>query len=177
MNKRAEIAKIIIALGEYYSRVLSENQIAMYVEDLIDLEPQQLIESIKKYRLDPKNEFFPLPVKLKAMIGQAQSPDDLSRDTASKIIAAVSKYGWNNPERARDYIGDLGWEIVKRQGGWMNLCESLTYDNQGIYQAQWRELATSIQRSGMSHQSGGPALPPPDPNRPQLVSFLKDMPK
>lgn len=175
MNKRAEIAKIIVALAEYYSRTLSTNQIAMYVEDLIDLEPQQLVDAVKKYRLDPKNEFFPLPVKLKAMIGQASSPDDFARDAASRILAAVSKYGWNNPERARDYVGELGWEIVKRQGGWMNICESLTYDNKGIYQAQWRELAIAVQRSGNRKTNEPPLLPPNGPSN--LLSFFKEMPK
>lgn len=176
MNQREQISEIIFALGEYYDKNLTQNQIAMYVEDLIDLDATQLVEAIKRYRLDPKNDRFPLPVKLKAMIGQAVSPDDAARDASSRIIAAVAKYGWNNPDRARDYVGELGWEIVKRQGGWMNLCESLTYDNQGMLQAQWRELAVSVQRSGTRTRDTGPSLPSPEDSK-KLLSFMRDIPK
>lgn len=177
MNKRADISKIIVALAEYYDKILSAQQIAMYVEDLIELEPQELVDAIKRYRNDPKNERFPLPVKLKAMIGAADSPEDAARDASSRIVAAVSRYGWNNPTQARVYIGGLGWEVVRRQGGWLNVCEMLTYSNQGQYQAQWREIALSIQRSGASSFSG-PMLPSPDgPGPNNLLSFFKDMPK
>jgi hypothetical protein len=175
MNKRDQISEIIFALAEYYERQLTENQLAMYVEDLLCLEPEQLIESIKRYRNDPKNDRFPLPVKLKAMIGEAASPDDAARDSASRIIAAVSKYGWNNVEQAKAYIGELGWEVVKRQGGWQTLCESLTYSNMGMLQAQWRELAAGLQRSGAQSPSG-PALPSPiGPSN--FLNFMKDMPQ
>jgi hypothetical protein len=176
MNKQVELTKILLALAEYYERNLSPSQIAMYVEDLMCLEPEKLIESIKRYRNDPKNDRFPLPVKLKAMIGEAESPDDHARDASSRIVAAVSKYGWNNLEQAKAYIGDLGWEVVKRHGGWQTLCESLTYSNMGMLQAQWRELAASIQRSGAT-QSSGPALPPPPDNQPKLTHIFKEMPK
>jgi hypothetical protein len=67
----ARIAKTIGALAEYYDKKLTALQIAMYVEDLSALTPEQLNLAVKKYRTDPANVFFPLPAKLIALAEHA----------------------------------------------------------------------------------------------------------
>lgn len=174
-QERQALAALIVATSAYYGQMLADNVISMYVEDLSDLPFEKIIEAFKKSRRDPKTTRCPLPAVIRGMLDPSSNVEDAARDASSRIIAAVSKYGWNNFEQARTYIGELGWEVVKRHGGWQTLCESLTYSNMGMLQAQWRELAASIQRSGAT-QSSGPALPPPSgPNN--LLSFMRDIPK
>lgn len=64
----ARIAQIIVGLAEYYGLTISKNQIAMYVQDLISVNPIDLEKAVYLYRNDSKNEKFPIPAKLKAII-------------------------------------------------------------------------------------------------------------
>jgi len=142
MNLRFEISKIVVGLAEYFEKKLTDTQMAMYVEDLIDVNPTDLMRAVRLYRMDSRNDRFPLPAKLKAMI---QLPDDQrSRDAAARILTAISRIGNYRNQDAKEFIGELGWEIVKLQGGWEETCRSITEDNKGIILAQWRELGISL---------------------------------
>lgn len=63
-SNREQIAEIVGKLAEYYDKNLSRSQVAMYVEDLISLQPEQLVVAVQRYRRNPQNVFFPLPAKL-----------------------------------------------------------------------------------------------------------------
>lgn len=156
MNKRQEIAKLIAALGEYYDKPLTTTQIAAYSEDLIDLEPAQLAEAIKKYRNDPRNDRFPLPVKLKAAVGLSLNPEDEAVRISGMILKAIANVGPYEPARARMMIGEIGWQVVQCEGGWEAICEVST-DDVPIRKAQWRNLAKSFCERPMSRPNQ-PAL-------------------
>lgn len=139
---RREIAKVVINLAEYYEKTLTDNQMEMYIQDLSDIPFPELLRAVELYRQDPKNDRFPLPAKLRAII---QLPDDQkARDGVSRILSAISRIGPYRTKDAQEYIGELGWAVVKLQGGWEETCTSLTNDNRGTLMAQWRELAVSL---------------------------------
>ena len=145
---RSEIMKLIFALGEYYDKKLTPEQLEMYSQDLSSLSPDELRQAIMKYRGDGKNERFPLPAKLIEMVRPKSNELDEGRDVASRVIAAVGKFGSYNSEGARAYAGEVGWEIVQRFGGWRALCQDLTSENQNMMFAQMRDLAmTLVKRS------------------------------
>lgn len=170
MSNEREIAKIVIGLAEYYDKVPTAAQIEMYVQDLSSLTPQELIEAVKRYRNDPKNDRFPLPAKLKAMVKPPELDEDLAKEAAARIVGAVAKIGPYETERAKAYIGELGWEVVVRQGGWESVCIALDYHNQGTLQAQWRELALSlIRRTRIGLVEKPPMLPKAE--RAELVNI------
>lgn len=151
MNKLAEIMKLITALGEYYDKPLSSTQIAMYAEDLKSLEPAQLAQAILIYRNDPRNDRFPLPVKLKAMIGVAINPEDEGIRIAGRILGAIAHIGPYQSQKAKEAIGDIGWQVVQCEGGWETICE-IKSDDLPIRKAQWRNLAKSFcERPASSH--------------------------
>lgn len=147
-NQRELLGEILFAFGEYYDKRLTTNQLGMYVEDLIDLTGDELRAACKLYRQDAKNERFPLPAKLIALARPKESPEDAGREIAAKIIDAVYKDGHANPERARSRMGEEGWSIVSRMGGWSQFCAELTNDNLTTFRAQIRDLATTIVRRG-----------------------------
>jgi len=141
------ISRILTMLAEYYDKILSKSQLTMYSAHLQDLTTEELQAACSTYTRDPNNKFFPLPAMLRQLIRPVLIGDDENaREAAGRILASVSKFGHTNTERAREYVGDLGWAVVARQGGWLNVCTMLTEDNVGMLQAQWRELAISLQR-------------------------------
>lgn len=147
MDKRAEIASLVTALAEYYDKPISPTQIAAYTEDLLDMDPAELGLSIVAYRNDPRNDRFPLPVKLKAAAGRVSNPEDEAVQIAGRIVGAISKFGPYQSEKARESIGEIGWQVVQMDGGWMAVCETQT-DDVPIRRAQWRNLAKSLFEKG-----------------------------
>jgi len=73
----------------------------------------------------------------------AETDDAQAREAASRIVSAVAKYGYTNPDRAEKHVGQLGWKVVCLQGGWERVCRMLSDANSGMLQAQWRDLAKS----------------------------------
>lgn len=174
LQKRAHVSKLLVQMAEYYGRTLTPNQTNMYAEDLMRLSIQQISEALKAYREDPKNRTFPLPAQLIQIVDpQSQlTAEDYAKDAASRIVAAVSEIGPYNSAAAQTYIGELGWLVVEREGGWANICRELSYENMGTLKAQWRELAISLYRRASAGEiNQAPKLPSPNKRGGELRSL------
>lgn len=136
------LKETIILTASYYGRTLSPQVLAMYVEDLEDFPPADVIAAYKAWRRNPKNTQFPLPAQIRGIIQPEVDPDSAAREIASRIVGAISKCGWSNPTGAREYMGEVGWEIVRRFGGWTYVCENHGVSLQpAAFMAQARDLA------------------------------------
>jgi len=172
-NLREALGEIVFALGEYYDKKLTATQIEMYVEDLMVLTPDELVFAIKKYRTIPENHFFPLPAKLIALVTPKENSElDIGREVSGRIIQAVSKFGHNNSMEACKFIGDLGWKVVHRNGGWAAICSELNENNKGIMQAQMRDLAISIMRMSTNGTLDAPIGIPQPPMQKQIGQLV-----
>jgi len=128
-------------LSAYYSRPLQDFVLDMYVADLDGLSFAEVMQAIETYRRGPKNRTLPLPSDLRAIVLPRLDPDIESRELASRVLAAVSKFGYANPEEARTYVGEIAWHAIKRWGGWKYVCENLgTKLDVTTFQAQTRDL-------------------------------------
>lgn len=87
---------------------------------------------------------FPSIKEIRMAIDPELDPDQEAVVIASKIAGTVSRIGPYRWELAKDLIGDIGWKIVQCEGGWENICQTLTYDNQTTLKAQWRNLAKTF---------------------------------
>jgi hypothetical protein len=152
LERRLAYVRVIKAMADYYGRALSEDAMLMYLEDLQELSPDELSLACRQYRSNPENKFFPLPASLIAIVKGTQTPEDVGQDIATRIWEAMARHGWNNPDKARLYIGEAGWEVVKRFGGWLSLCEGTTMDSRGTLIAQMRGIATALHRKEVSVQ-------------------------
>lgn len=143
MNKA--LLETIITTASYYGRTLSEPVLRMYLEDLADLPAPAVIEGYKTWRRNPKNVHFPLPAQIRGIVSPGIDPESAAREVAARITGAITKHGWSNQAKARESIGEVGWAIVERQGGWMHLCQNhgVTIDPSS-FQAQAREQAKSL---------------------------------
>lgn len=175
-NEKIQAIKLILlGLAEYFQTSLTANQLAMYADDLEDLEIEELARAVKFLRRDPSNKFFPRPSAIREIVfGNAK---DEALEASNRIVEAMSRFGHTNPERAKEFIGELGWRVVEREGGWINLCRTVqSYDMLPAFKAQWRELA----RATSLRVSSGRDLEPPKlklESKNQLVRLAELMPK
>lgn len=138
----AALKKRILAASVYYGRQFTTDVIDMYVEFLSDLSMEDVMNAIKAYCMNGKNKFMFNAAQLREIINPEPSPDDVSREIASRITQAVTQYGYCNTSHAREYIGEIGWEVVQRKGGWNHICQNLGVSiDPTVFEAQCRELS------------------------------------
>lgn len=151
---------MLITMSAYYQHRLDDTVVIMYADDLKDLEFSDVVQALARYRKDPRHRKMPLPAEVRGLIETPLSDEDQAREAAARIVQAMSKYGYTNPDRAREFIGSVGWLIVEREGGWTSLCQRTTDDQLPVLKAQWRELARGlITRARLGQLETPPALP------------------
>lgn len=156
-----QIKKAWSLMAAYYARTLQDEVLAMYADDLADLPAERVLEAMKAYRRDPKNRQMPLPAQIRDMIEPQETPEAAARDLASKISGAIVKFGHPNENLARNYIGEKGWAIVQRWGGWSYLCANHgTVIDPGQFYAQVRDHAVDVVKYPHIVQPFPTALPP-----------------
>lgn len=135
----AEVGQSYIALANLYGHPLNELGLARAMAYF------QKFEAVKvKLAMDQWGESerrFPLPSDIIRIIDPKFSSHDAGVLMASQILSSISRFGWNNPEQAKAYLGDQAWGVVKALGGWVDLCSKVTADNESIYRAQIRDYA------------------------------------
>lgn len=164
----------ISAMSQYFGHPLSDEVIKMYADDLADLDHEEVMKTLQKIRRDPKTSRFPLPSLIRAKIDPQDSPEGLAREIAAKMIGAVSKYGWNNTERAKEYIGPIGWKLIGHLGGWEEFNRIVSYENITTLQAQIREMLTPLMTKGI--QSGSLQIENNSEGIGELTKFEINMP-
>lgn len=128
----------------YYRQQLPDAVVVMYAEDLADLDFATVSAALRAYRANPKNRTMPLPAQIREMLEPQVDPESAAREIAARITAAIPKFGWCNSQEARAYIGEVGWQVVLDQGGWMHICQHHGLEiDPSVFQAQARDLAKS----------------------------------
>lgn len=154
-----QLKALLVATSMYYGQEFRDEVINLFVEDLCDLPFESVVQAIKEARRDPRTTRFPLPAVIRGKIETGPSDEDQAIEAVSRIVAAVSRFGWNNPDRAKLFIGGLGWRVVEMEGGWTTVCETLNNDNIGTLRAQWRGIAkSSIARAKAGELDTAPRL-------------------
>jgi hypothetical protein len=147
-----KLQEVIVLTATYYSKDLTEPLLRMYLEDLADLDPEKCIAAYNSYRRDPKNRTMPLPAHIREIVRPDEfvSPEIEARETARRIVGAVTKFGWNNAREAEAFIGPIGWDAVNRSGGWSIICEQMNSFNKSTFEAQMRDLLEGQFKHGLT---------------------------
>lgn len=139
-DERGRVAVIIDQMAQYYGRKYDRSVISMMIDDLQDMPLESVLNAFSKYRQDPKSRVMPLPAQIRDIIEPTVNPDAKAREIAGRVSHAVTRFGWNNPEKAMEYVGTEGWELVRGSGGWNYICENLGITLQpGTFIAQIRD--------------------------------------
>lgn len=118
------VAQAFALVASYYQRRVDDPVLRMYAEDVADLSIDDVLRALNAYRKNPKNRTMPLPANIREIINPVETSDGQAREIAARIEGAIVKFGWSNSDLAREFIGDVGWEVVQRYGGWSHVCQS-----------------------------------------------------
>lgn len=158
---RAKIGSAWARIAEMTGRPLSRGAVSLMLDSVSELPPEKVFGALETWLKENKQLRYPLPAEIRDMCGVGKiSIDAEARESASRICSAIRNFGYTNAERAKEYIGDLGWRVVERNGGWTTLCESVMDDQIGIFQAQARDLArATLERAQYGMIDAPPSLP------------------
>ncbi len=76
--------------------------------------------------------------------GSTKTDREIGEEIAARIEAAISTWGYTQPEGARMAIGSIGWEVVKLCGGWWQVCDIDSYSLLPSLRKKWRDLAINL---------------------------------
>ncbi len=176
MSNQDAIKKLLVGLSAYYQQQIPDVALSMYAEDLADIPAHLVQNAAREYRRNPKHTRFPLPAALRAIAIPEDDPEGAAREAAARIIGAVEKNGWPNPDRARAYIGELGWAVVQRLGGWPSICQTLDQTDIGVFQAQARDLAKVLHgKSKSGTLDEAPGLPQPETQQENQLTAMQNI--
>jgi hypothetical protein len=155
------LREVIVLTAMYYEKSLSEPLLEMYLGDLSDLPENKVCEAYALYRRNPKNRTFPLPAQIREILQPQVSDDTLAREATARIVESITRFGYMRGSEAKMYIGELGWNVVQRFGGWQYICENHGLSlNPGTFLAQARDIAKShIEMSRAGSFGEAPSLP------------------
>jgi hypothetical protein len=136
---------LILQNAGFYDAPMSESKLKLFASELAAIPLQELEKAFSIFRNEPGRRLLPMPADIKKILSAGEmSGDYIAIEAASKIVEAMSKFGWTNPEKAKEFMGAIAWEVVKREGGWAALCERTNNDDLPILRAQLRELAKVV---------------------------------
>lgn len=167
------LKSLLIQDAAYWDAPMNEVKIRAWAEQLQGLDPDQVHAAMKHFRDEKGRREMPKPADIKAFLNPTVSDDGLAREAAARVIEAISRFGYMRGAEAKEWIGELGWSVVKVYG-WEYICENCGVGLQvGQLTAQIRDLAKShleMARAGKLNQA--PELPPPT-NTPAIEGLPK----
>jgi hypothetical protein len=167
----------LVQLSRWAKEELGEEIIEVYDMSLAPYGYPAAIKAIDQFIMSLKGRpRMPSPAELVAILAPKEDPENEAQEAAARIIAAISRFGPYRVKDARAFIGELGWAVVLKDGGWENVC-SVTSDQLPAVRAQYRKMAlSSYERAKLGMHDHAPALPEPEISE-QGMATLSDIMK
>lgn len=145
-NPRQAFLTRIAALAQMVPGfTLAKEMLGIYEAQLKDLGYEALCIALDEIiSTRSSRDPFPSVREIRERLDPKADPETEANLIASQIVGAITRIGPYNSAAARAAIGDVGWEIVRMEGGWEHICQSLTYDNLVAMKAQWRNTAKAF---------------------------------
>lgn len=161
---KEHFALAMATVAEVCGRTISKQVIALYDEELRGYGYPQVVAALRKIsRERGDRDPFPSIKTIREVLEPKADVDAEAILAANLIIEAIQKVGYTNPTKAKEFMGELAWQVVEHEGGWTDLCQGLLTREVGMRKAQWRDLAKSLQLRALKGLSGSrPALPKPE---------------
>ncbi len=130
--------------------------LAAWYDDLKHLSHNDL-EAACDFARKNLDEFPSLAWFLRKSHGLTRSFDEIGQDIATRIEKAIGMFGYTQPGRAEQYIGEMGWLVVQQCGGWGYIAGSANSDGIPIKELpmarkQWREMGAIVSKN--MHETG-----------------------
>lgn len=157
---REQFIKGLVVLAEMCDKALSKEYLAMYDAELSEIGYDRLCGAVHKIiRTRKSRDGFPSISELAAAAGMVSDPNSEAFEAANRILEAIAKFGWNCPDEAKAFIGELGWTVVQRAGGWENVC-AIPVKQVGFIRKQYFDMALMLYNRAADGKLGiAPGLP------------------
>jgi hypothetical protein len=114
---------------------------------------KKILDSLDRYFADRKNKIFPSVIALRDYLDPVLSNEARALEITSRLVQSISKFGYSNPEGAKQHVGEIGWLAVRRWGGWAQICQQhgVTLDANQFF-AQTRNMVLGFieqEKNGM----------------------------
>jgi len=114
--------EIIVALAEIYGATLTKLAIKSYHMALEEISQKKVNEIFKEILEDDSIKFMPKPGELHGMAKPKLNPKDKAIMSMERIKNAITKFGWPDPEGARNFLNETEWNLITNRGGWNAFC-------------------------------------------------------
>lgn len=166
-DERKRIAGRLASLGLIYDKPPKPAMLSMVLDALDDLPAFQVDAFLADWIKTSKLGRLPYPAEIRAGVKPQDDDESSARLAAMRMIGAIRKYGWTDPEGAKAYVGEVGWALVRTLGGWSRFCEAMHDRDIPNLTAQYREACRSLMSAA---RNGTLDVPPalPTRSRPEL---------
>jgi len=132
MNKKEALTKLILGLAEYFKSPLSNVELEIYIENLMDYEFASIKKAAKK--LVKTEKFMP---KVADFVKAIEETKGNSAESAwLELLSAIETYGYYR----KPYFNDKTiYAVVQAMGGWEAMC-NMPVDRQNFYMKEFVNL-------------------------------------
>lgn len=159
---RDRLTVAVATTAELAGKQLSDGALKLYAHQLRELPLDAVLRELTK---GARSNRLPSIEEIDTAITGKISDKDEAQDVADRIVFAISRFGSYRSGDAMEHIGPVGAEVVRRFGGWSQVCEIKT-EELGTFRAQLRESSRSLlarAKAGRLHEA--PQLPAPQERR------------
>lgn len=118
------VANMYRAMGLIYNRDITAQASILFAEILKEYNYQDIEKAMRRWLVSEKSA--PTPAQIIKNISTELSDEDNAELIAQSICACISTCGYTNPERAKEQIGEFGYEyIVDSYGSWEAFCKNI----------------------------------------------------
>jgi hypothetical protein len=143
-QEKIKVGEMWIGLAQMYGKDIPAVVMKLMLDAISDLDAMRVLQCMNHWAMNSKIGRHPLPAEIREFVFPKLDPKDAGREVALRIREAVTKYGWNNATPAREHIGESGWGVIERMGGWLHICENLGAEIQETtFMAQCRDAVES----------------------------------
>lgn len=131
-----------LAVYTYFDQQVPSPILRLYVQDVMKsgLSPNQALAALDGLRLETDRRRAPRSNEVIGYAKKRTSSREQCTQIAGRIWASLSRFGYTNAARAREYIGEDGWAAVEAIGGWFDMCSGSMTDEKSNFIAQMRDM-------------------------------------
>lgn len=119
------------------------------------------------------NDYMPSIRDIADRIEPSQSIQGATQELVTRVLYAVRRFGYCDPSGARRYVGEIVWEALPGDSGWVSFCEEEGGSGSGVAQLRDRIAAFLGKRFPSGRVQLAPPEEPPEIRIPIVIADVK----
>ena len=116
-----------------------EDQIGGYFAMLQQFSGSSVMAAVERYIREGQYPTLPPIGTLHKYASEFERGLSMTPEQAWEIVQqAISRYGYPQPDKAREHVGSVIWETIRGLGGWQTVCDTPS-SQATTMRAQWRD--------------------------------------